>query len=155
MDLKTAHQFFGKLDDQIQEIGIETTFVEGIRDPQIGDTLRILLPVTEEEYPVLTEVMVCSFSEDLDLLIIYTTLLTEMNEKAVDLPAKLSEWNIVCPLGAYGIFEEEEQLFHKYTFPFPREMSADALGEDAMMLIGLIWDVLSQQYPEVMVYAQQ
>ena len=112
MDLKTAHQFFNLLDEKIQALGVETTYVEGIRSPQLGDTLRFLLPVTEEGDPVIMEVMVTELTDDADLLHIYSTLITAFSEKAAELPQKLSEWNLLCPLGAYGIYEEEGQLFH-------------------------------------------
>ncbi len=153
MDLKTSHQFFQELDRKIQELGIETTYVEGIHAPQIGDTLRILFPVTEEGHPVITEVMVSEFSGDLDMLHIYSTLITKFNEKAAELPQALSEWNLLCPLGAYGVYEEAGQLFHKYTLPFPREMAADSLAEEAMLLLELIHSVLSAQYPTYSAYA--
>ena len=153
MNLKTAHQFFQALDQKIQELGIETTYVEGIRSPQIGDTLRILLPVTEEGHPVITEVMVTELADDLDLLHLYSTLIVTLNEKASELPGKLSEWNLLCPLGAYGIYEEERQLFHKYTLPFPRDVDAGSLAQEAMLLLELIFEVLSKDYPEYIVYA--
>ncbi len=153
MDLKTAHHFFQALDQKIQELGIETTYVEGIRSPQIGDTLRILLPVTEEGHPVITEVMVTELADDLDLLHIYSTLIFKFNENAAELIGKLSEWNLLCPLGAYGIYEEEGQLFHKYTLPFPREMDASSLAEEAMLLLELIFEVLSNHYSAFGVYA--
>ena len=155
MDLKTAHQFFQTLDQKIQALEIETTYIEGIRSPQIGDTLRILLPVTEEGHPVITEVMVTELSEDLDLLHIYTTVIAKFNERAEELPRLLSEWNILCPLGAYGIYEEEGQLFHKYTFPFPRDAAAGTLAEEAMVLVELVYSVLSQKYPEINEFAAQ
>lgn len=155
MDLKAVHQAFQALDRKLQDLGIDTTYVEGIRSPQIGDTLRILLPVTEEGHPVITEVMVTELTEELDLLHIYSTVIAEFNEKAGELPGKLSEWNILCPLGAYGIYEEEGQLFHKYTVPFPRELAAERLADEAMTLVELVYSVLSRKYPDILAYAAQ
>ena len=155
MDLKTTHHFLQELDGKLAALGIETTYVKGGDSPQIGDTLRILLPVTEEGHPVITEVMVSEFAEDLDMLHLYSTVIAKFSEKAAELPQKLSEWNLLCPLGAFGIFEEEGQLFHKYTLPFPRDMAADILAEEAMLLIELIHSVLSQKYPELLEYAAQ
>ena len=154
MDLKAAHQFFHILDEKLQALGIETTYVEGARAPQLGDTLRILLPVTEEGYPVITEVMLTEFAEDLDMLFLYSTVVP-LREDAAGLSEKLSEWNLLCPLGAYGIYAEEGQLFHKYTLPFPREMDPDLLAEDAMMLLELVHSVLSQKYPELREFAAE
>ena len=156
MDLNTVHQFFRKLEDQLHELEIETTYVEGVHSPQIGDTLRILLPITEEGHPVLTEVMVTEFTEDLDLLHIYSTLIVRCTDNVVELPQKLSEWNILSPLGAYGIYEEEgvRQLFHKYTAPLDPDIAAEDLANEAMLLIELIHGVLSEKYPEFAVYSR-
>ena len=155
MDLKAVHQFLQELDGKITELGIETTYVKGGDSPQIGDTLRILLPVTEEGHPVITEIMVSEFADDLDLLHLYSTVFPKCGGKLSELPQKLSEWNLLCPLGAFGIYEEEQQLFHKYTLPFPLEMEPDVLAEEAMLLIELIHSVLSQKYPELLPYAAE
>ena len=154
MDLNTVHHSFAKLEDMLHELGIETAYMEGISGPQIGDTLRILLPVTDEGHPVLTEIMVTEFTDDLDLLHVYSTLIVKSNEKITELSQKLSEWNIICPLGAYGIFEQdgERQLFHKYTFPLDSGSSED-FSDVAMLLIELIHGLLSERYPEFEEYA--
>ena len=148
MDLNTVHHTFAKLEDLLHELGIETAYVEGVGGPQIGDTLRILLPVTEEGHPVLTEIMVTDFTDDLDLLHIYSTLIVRCNDRVDELSRKLSEWNILCPLGAYGVYEADGacQLFHKYTFPFDKTVS-EAFAEQAMLLLELVHGVLSDQYP--------
>lgn len=155
MDLNTVHHFFRRLEDRLNELGIETTYLEGLRGPQIGDTLRILLPITEEGHPILTEIMVSEFTDDMDLLHIYSTLIVKCGDKIEELAPKLSEWNILCPLGAYGIYEEDSvrQLFHKYTFPFDRNASSD-FADRAMLLLELIHGVLSEQYPNFCEYSQ-
>ena len=153
MDLNAVHQFFRALEDKIHALEIETTYVEGIRSPQIGDTLRVLLPVTEEGHPVITEFMVTDFTDEEDLLLIYSTVIAKFNEKASELPQKLSGWNLLCPLGAYGIYEEEGQLFHKYTLPIPKEADAEALAGEAMFLLELVYSVLSEKYPELQEYS--
>ena len=155
MDLNTVHHTFAKLEDLLHELGIETAYVEGVGGPQIGDTLRILLPVTEEGHPVLTEIMITEFTDDLDLLHIYSTLIVRCNENIAELSKQLSEWNILCPLGAYGVYEEDEvrQLFHKYTFPLDK--NDDDCSEQAMALLELIHGILSEQYAQFAAYAAQ
>ena len=154
MDLNTVHHSFGKLEDQLHELEIETAYVEGVRGPQIGDTLRVLLPVTDEGHPVLTEIMVTEFTDDLDLLHLYSTLIVRCSDPIDALKEKLSEWNILCPLGAYGIYEENGacQLFHKYTYPLDKDSTAD-FSETAMLLIELVHSVLSVQYSAFEEYA--
>ena len=156
MNLNSVNRFFRKLEDQLHELEIETTYLEGLRGPQIGDTLRILLPITDEGHPVLTEIMVTEFTDDLDLLHIYSTLIVKSGDNIKELPQKLSEWNILCPLGAYGIYEEdgERQLFHKYTLPINRD-SDEELADEAMLFIELIHGILSEKYPEFSEYSMR
>ena len=158
MDLKGIHRFGQELERQLDELGIESTYVEGIGSPQIGDTMRILFPVTEEGHPVILEIMVTEFAEDVNLLHFYTTLIVQMNEKADDLPGLLSDWNILCPLGAYGIYVDEEdeeknrQLFHKYTVAFPTDAAPAALADEAMQTLSLLYTVFTQKYEELTEY---
>ena len=154
MDLNTVHHSFAKLEDMLHELEIETTYVKGSPELQIGDTLRILLPVTDEGHPVLTEIMVTEFTDDLVLLHIYSTLIVRCRDDIAGLSQGLNEWNLLCPLGAYGLFEEDgvRQLFHKYTFPLDKDGVGD-FSEQAMLLIELIHGVLSEQYSAFEAYA--
>ena len=153
MDLKGAHAFLHSLDEKVQELGIQTNYIEGIRSPQIGDTLRILMAVTEEGHPVVTEFMVTEMAADYDLLIIYSTVLAKLGKRKAELPEKLLEWNILCPMGHYGIYEEENQLYHKYSVPVPVDKDPEELAEEAMNLLGLIYELLSAQYSELAEYS--
>ena len=155
MDLKGLHKFYEALGSALEEMGIEFSYVNGAGEPQIGDTMRILFPVTEDGHIALTEVLVTEYTEDLDLLMLYTTLVVELNEKAAELPEKLLGWNLTCPLGAYGVYEEEKQLYHKYTMPFDRDGAAEDLANDAVMLLELLFDVFSAQYEEYIAYSEE
>ena len=153
MDLTGVHAFLHALDGKVQELGIQTNYVEGISRPQIGDTLRILMAVTKEGHPVVTEFMVTEMAADYDLLIIYSTVLAKLGKRKSELPEKLLEWNILCPMGHYGIYEEENQLYHKYSVPVPVDMDPEALAEEAMNLLGLIYELFSAQYNELAEYS--
>ncbi len=155
MDLKGVHNFFAELEKKLGELGVESTYVDGAGGPQTGDTLRVLFPVTEEGHAAITELMVTSFAEDLDLLIIYSTVVAELNEKAGELPQKLIEWNLDCPLGAFGVYREENQLYHKYSVPFDRDKAPGDLAEEAMTLLSVLFEVLSAHYPTYSAYASE
>lgn len=160
MDLNMSHQFFHILNSQLHELGIDTTYIEGVHSPQIGDTLRILLPLTDEGHASIAEVMVTEFSDDLDLLHIYTTLVIELGENEPQLQKELIEWNLLCPLGAYGIYVDDDeqlphQLYHKYTAPFPKDTPVDSLAEQTMTFLELIHEILSQRYPDYAGYAAE
>ncbi len=153
MDLKGVHNFLANVEKQLDALGIESTYVSGTGEPQIGDTLRILLPITEEGHAAVTEIMITNIAGDLDLLMLYSTIIVVLNERKGELPQKLNEWNQLCPLGAYSIYEQEQQLSHKYTVPFDRDMEPDALADYAMTLLELLHSLLSVAYPDYSVYA--
>ena len=123
--------------------------LEGIRSPQIGDTLRILMPVTAEGHPVISEFMLTELADDYHMLILYTTVLASIKANKEKLPATLIDWNLACPMGHYGVYEEANQLYHKYSFPFPSDTEPEAMAEQAMDLLSLIFELLSNQYFEL------
>ncbi|MBE7004298.1 MAG: hypothetical protein E7425_08460 [Ruminococcaceae bacterium] len=147
MDIEGAKAFIHVLDGKIHELDLDTTIMDGIQSPQIGDTLRVLMPVTEEGHPVITEFMLMELADDYNLLMIYTTVMASIRRNKDKLPAKLIEWNLACPMGHYGIYEEENQLYHKYTLPFPSDAAPEVLAAQAMDLMGLVFELLSNHYP--------
>ncbi len=150
MDLSGAYAFFHDLEGRIKDLGLRTSYVEGIRSPQIGDTLRVLMPLSAEEgHPVLTEFMITELAADYNLLLIYSTFIAPIGERRDELTQKLIDWNLICPMGHFGIYEEEDQLYHKYTLPFPVDTSPETLADLADGLLGLIFELLSGRYDEL------
>ena len=153
MDLTGVHGFLSALDGRLRDIGLDTTYVEGERGVQIGDTLRTLMAVTDEAHPVITEFVVTGFAEDADLLHIYTTVLLHVERSKEALASHLLECNLLCPLGHFGIYEEEGQLYHKYSYPFDRDTAPEDLALTAENLLGLIYEVISGNYPSLEPFA--
>ena len=148
MDLKGAYAFTQALESKISEVGMESYILEGIRSPQIGDTLRILMPVTAEGHPVISEFMLTELADDYHMLILYTTVLASIKANKEKLPATLIDWNLACPMGHYGVYEEENQLYHKYSLPFPVDTDPVLLAAQAMDLLTLVYELLSAKYPD-------
>ena len=96
-----VNKFQNALEDLLKKAGAETAFLEGI-EPQLGNTLRTLLPVTEAGDMVLTEVMMAPFTEDALLLQIYSTMIIEIGPGYEALKEMLLDWNLTAPLGAFG-----------------------------------------------------
>ncbi len=70
-----------------------------------------------------------------------------------ELVQQLVPWNMLCPFGAYGIYEEGRQLYHKYSFPFPNDVDPDDVAGQAMVLLGVLHEVLSEKYYEAESYS--
>jgi|GEM_PF-3491748 hypothetical protein len=150
MDHTGLAQFFEKLEAEIRKGGMETVLVP----PHDGmnETLRVLMPVTDEGDASLLEIMTVPYAEDADLLIFYFTVIAKINTGYEELLRILHEWNLHCPLGAFGVFDNEEQgvkqLFFKYSVPFDPELEPEELSENAWLLMTMLYDIVSRKYKE-------
>lgn len=148
MDLKGFDTFIHALEAKAREVELPTAFVEKGNEVQLGDTLRILLPIDDAGNVCLMEVMMTPYEDDVDLVHLYTTMLQNVSAGNAALREAIAEWNLLSPLGSYGIFTQGAQLYHKYTFPSPIAIDPAALAEQTMTVIELIYDILDTQYPE-------
>ena len=67
-----------------------------------------------------------------------------------DLLSSLPQWTLECPLGAFGICETKgvKQLYHKYSILFNPEIDPEELAETAMFHLMILYDVVSDKFPE-------
>ena len=72
-----ADKFLTALECLLKQIGLETAYIDG-QEPQVGNTLRTLLPVTDAGDAVLLEVMLAPYTDDALLLQLYSTMITEI-----------------------------------------------------------------------------
>ena len=138
------------LEARFKELELETAYFDN-GEESIGDTLRVMLPVTDEGDMALTEILVTPWSEDCDLLHIYSTMILEIGPGYEAVKEMLLDWNVSCPLGAFGIYRPARQFYHKYTLPLPRPLAADLeeeLADRVFFLLNLVAAVLSERYPE-------
>ena len=148
MDTASRARFFQALEEEIRSSHIETNLVPPQDD--LSETLRAMLPVTDEGDPNLLEIMTSKFVEDADLLVFYTTMIADIGPGYEDLLDILPQWNLECPLGAFGIYENQDnkQLYHKYSILFDPEIDPYELAETAMFHLMILYEVVSRKYPE-------
>ena len=128
-------------------MGMQTAAAAGAGAPQIGDTLRVLVPITDEGEAVLLELMVAAIDEETDLLQFYTTMVMELAADRGQLARTLMQWNFLCPLGSFGVFEEGNQLYHKYGILLTGEEELDRLAEHVIEILSVLYEVLEQKFP--------
>ena len=133
---------------QIAQLNMETNTAAGSGGAQIGDTLRTLLPVNNGGDVALTEILVSSFNAESDCLVFYTTMIMEIGPGYEALKEMLLDWNLACPLGSFGIFRQGRQFYHKFVFPFPKNLPPKKLAKRAMYLLEVLYDVISGRFPE-------
>ena len=142
-----VRQFQAELDALLQQAGVETAVVPG-EEVQIGDTLRALLPVTETGDHALLEVMAAPCTEEMLLLQLYSTLILEIGPGYDDLKESLLDWNLTCPIGAFGIFRQGRQFYHKYTYPIPMDVDPAELAREVFYILNLVAAAIAERFPE-------
>lgn len=147
MDLAKQKQFFQILEQKLNGMGMQTAAAAGAGAPQIGDTLRVLVPITDEGEAVLLELMAAAIDEETDLLQFYTTMVMELAADRGQLARTLMQWNFLCPLGSFGVFEEGNQLYHKYGILLTGGEELDRLAEHVIEILSVLYEVLEQKFP--------
>ena len=153
MDAASVKELQRLVEEEYSRLGVKCAVVEGEAENQTGDTLRLLLPVTEDGAMVLTELAVFRLEDELDLLTFYTTVLMNL-EPDTPVAGALSGWNLTCPIGAFGILREEGRLFHKYTYPAPSAARTEDVAASAEYAIELIFQAISRYYGEALALAE-
>ncbi len=147
INTEDVKQFQAALDARLKELTLETAYFDNGPE-SIGDTLRVLLPVTDDGDIVLTEILATPWVEDCDLLHFYSTIIVEIGPGYEALKEMMLDWNLACPLGAFGIYRQTRQFYHKYTLALPKDTDLGTLPERAFYLLNLIAAVISERLPE-------
>ena len=148
MNAADRAKFFKLLQEDIKETEMQTNLIPPHDD--LGETLRVLMPVTDEGDPCLLEIMVSNFVEDADLVIFYTTMIGKIGPGYEDLVGALPKWNLECPLGGFSIYETQglQQLYHKYSILFDPDTAPEDLEDNVMFHLMVLYEVISRYFVE-------
>lgn len=144
MDVKV---FLDETEALLKQMGYEMGRLAG-EEPQIGDTLRALVPVDEVGNMVLLEVLAAPYTEEMLLVQIYTTMIAEIGPGYEALKEMTQEWNLACPLGAFGIYRQNRQFYHKYNYLLPVEGDPKEFAMEVFYVIHLVIDVITDIFPD-------
>lgn len=139
--------FFTELEVLLKKMEYETATLEG-EDIQLGDTLRAMVPVDEAGNMVLLEVMVLPFTDDAHIVQIYSTMIAEIGPGYEALKEMLLDWNLICPIGAFGIFRQGRQFYHKYNYPMPTDGDPKEMAVEIFYIIHLVRDAIAIVFPD-------
>ena len=142
-----TNQFLTNLEKMLKEKNLET-YITDSGDPLAGNILRTLLPVTETGDMVMTEFMAASYTDDADLIQIYSTMIMKIGPGYEAMKEMILDWNLTCPLGAFGIYRQERQFYHKYTFLQPKDADPEETAEEVFDQTGIILDILREYFPD-------
>ena len=139
--------FLTELDALLKKMEYQTAVLKS-EDPEFSDTLRAMVPVDEEGNMVLLEVMAIPYEEDANLVQIYTTMIAEIGPGYEALKEMTLEWYLTCPIGAFGIYREGRQFFHKYNYLMPTDEDEKEMAAEIFYIIHLVRDVIAEIFPD-------
>ena len=139
--------FLRELESLIKKMDYETAIIKN-DDQNLGDTLRALVPVDEADNKVLLEVMAIPYDENAILVQIYTTMIAEIGPGYEALKEMTLEWNLTCPIGAFGIYRQNRQFYHKYNYLLPTEGDPKDRALEVFYVIHLVRDVIAEVFPD-------
>ena len=87
MDIQKQKEYFASLEKELTDRGLEPVRVDGAGSPQVGDTIRFLLPMSDEGGMVMMELLILDLGEEEFLL--EGSLLTAGFSPFVDLAGPL------------------------------------------------------------------
>ena len=148
----TQNAFLSVLEKKLKELTLETSMLPNEGPPQVGDTLRFLLPFDEGEHCYVVTVSVFNMNDEAVLLEFYTVLLTDMGDTLPALRSELISWNYYCPLGSFGVYERERQLYHKHGVVLYEDdyQDLDALAEYGTALVALLYQTVTEKFAPAM-----
>ena len=139
-------EFALRLQASFQEHGYERCQIEDQGDLA---TLQVLLPLYEEGRGlVIMDLCLVDYDEDFELVQIYSTMTPEPGPGLPALRQTLGEWNMVALAGAYGIYEELGQLYHKYNVVVRAQEDLDDVVADVLAGVFMATEEMSRRLVE-------
>lgn len=135
----------------IQEEFEKQQFPTEVKDTENGPMLRMRIPLLENGAgQVLVEVCALTYNDQIDIIQIYSTMLPQPGPGLEALRAKLNEWNLVTIAGAYGIYDQLGQFYHKYNVAVDVSHGLEDKADQAILGICVALDEMSGRIEEAM-----
>lgn len=147
MDWK--RNFLNKLEKAMKEFTEDSVFLK--KRGEAPDMLRLLLAIGEEgDDLAVMDVAVYRFENGLQMLQFYTVIATDVEEKVLpELLPRINQLNLPVPLGVFGYFEDERQVYHKYNLPVEEPADMDLFTQSAVAIILFIFKILESYCDEL------
>lgn len=139
--------FYSELEVLLQKMEYETAVIEN-EDQELGNTVRALVPVDDAGNKVLLEVLAAEYDEETLLIQIYTTMIAEIGPGYEALKEMTLDWNLTCPIGAFGIYRRNRQFYHKYNYLIPTDGDPKEMAMEIFYIIHLVRDVIAEVFPD-------
>ena len=97
---------------------------------------------------VYMEVCVLDYSDELSIGQVYSTMIPKPGPHSDDLKEHFADWNLHSAAGAYGLYGDQKQLYHKQTVALINDESVDSQSQALFACIGMCMDEMSRHLHE-------
>ncbi len=139
MNSTVQNEIFAHLYGEFHKLNLNVSRISGASGNQLGDTMRVLIAVTQAAKPAVMDLTVANLSEEQSILQIYITLADAVRAPA-ELDKALRAVNFFCPVGSFGMYEQ--QLYHKYALVLDENLTPELMAFDAINAIAAVYTVL-------------
>ena len=138
--------FLKRMELELAPYRVDSIFLS--EEGQNPDTLRQMFEIGEEEPSVvIMDMAIFEMEDGRELLQIFTEMVLDVDE-SLELLSKVNELNIAVPLGSFGYFKQERQLYHKYNQLVKEPKDLEEFISETIETIDLILGVIISQYKE-------
>lgn len=129
------------LEDQLGET--ELTEVQGTLFLRLFPAL-----FPDDSGHVYIEICLIPYSDELTVAQIYSTLMPKPGPHTDQLPAHFEDWNLHSAVGAYGLYGENRQLYHKHNIALHSEDVPELQAGIVLAGLQLAMDEMARRLPE-------
>lgn len=135
------------------------TTLQSLLQPQLGEgdlaeqngTLFLrLFPALLEDGTghVYMEICLAPYSDELTVAQIYSTLIPKSGPHTDQLAAHFADWNLHSLAGAYGLYGDDQQLYHKQNVALINGESEESHIKTLLASVSLAMDEMARRLPE-------
>lgn len=144
-----AKTFLKRLEQELAPYREDCIFLE--EEGSNPDTLRQLFDVGQEQAaPVIVDMAVFTMDDGRELLQIFTGIIPEIREEVI--PGLLecaNRLNMLAPIGAFGYFSQERQLYHKYNLLVEKPEDMEIFLQKIIEILEAILNIVGNCYKEL------
>lgn len=145
---KWTKTFLERLEQELAPYRLEGYYIEAE-----GENPHLLSQVFEAgkefRFPVIVDLAVFQMEDNSSLLQIYTSI--ERNVQAEEaLLERINRINLQIPLGAFGFFEQQQELYHKYGLRLKEPDNMEEFVYDIFDIVQIVLNISGNCYKELM-----
>ena len=139
-------ELFRILEERFRELGFETERVPGLGESgrQAGDTLLFLMPVTEKDDRVITDIRFVMIGGERYCIQLFFTIFTDLKDGYEELEKAVPALNFYARFGTYGMLPSQRHFWQRYSVPLRELDLTDGAQGFAVALLDVL-DLIREQ----------